>query len=74
MFEGVDVTGYDKFRKEFVSTWRDNMSLTWMNTKGSLSNDKKTMTMSGTHDDTMNGVRDKEVRCLSATDVVSKLL
>ncbi len=52
-FNGMGVTGYDNYKKEYVSTWIDSMSTTLMITKGSV--DGSTFTFTGTMDDPMSG-------------------
>ena len=53
--------GFDKMRKEFICFWRDNFGTGWITTKGSLSEDKKVLKMSGIQDDPCSGVLNQEV-------------
>jgi hypothetical protein len=46
-FEGRGVMGYDNFKKHFVSTWCDTMSTGLSMETGSLSEDGKTLTLTG---------------------------
>jgi hypothetical protein len=54
-FEGHGLTGYDNFRKEYVSVWVDNMGTGVMVTRGKYDPQTKTLRMSGTFDDFMDG-------------------
>lgn len=47
-FEGRGVTGYDNIKKEYVSTWIDNMSTGIMTGKGAFDSAGKVFTESGT--------------------------
>jgi hypothetical protein len=44
-FQGFGVAGYNNTTKEFESTWIDNMGTMQMHSTGTLSADKKTLTM-----------------------------
>ena len=57
--------GYDKMRKEFICFWLNHMGTGWTTMKGSLSEDKKLMKMSGYQDDPCSGVLDQAV-CTAA--------
>ena len=54
-FEGIGYIGYDNIRKQYVSTWMDNMSTAVMSSTGSLDPSGKGMTFKGTMDDPMSG-------------------
>ncbi|MDZ4806117.1 MAG: DUF1579 domain-containing protein [Candidatus Eisenbacteria bacterium] len=60
-FEGFGTTGYDNFRKEYVSTWVDNISTATMMMNGGMK-DAKTIEMTGLMDEPMTGEKDKKVR------------
>ncbi len=61
-FEGVQITGYDNFTKEFVSTWYDNMSTGIMTMKGNWDEGSKTLTYSGTYPDILRPGRECTMR------------
>lgn len=61
-FQGENLLGYDNFREEYVSIWRDNLSTAAMITRGTYDPATKTLTMTGTVDDFMSGTRDIAVR------------
>jgi len=61
-FEGIGMTGYDNFRKEFVSTWQDNMSTTMMRSTGTCNAAGTEFSLSGTMDEPITGERDKKFR------------
>jgi hypothetical protein len=52
-FEGLGYTGYDNIKKQYWSTWMDNMSTAMMTSTGSY--DGKTWTFKGTMPDPMTG-------------------
>jgi hypothetical protein len=52
-FKGLGTTGYDNYRKEYLSTWIDSMSTTMMFTTGQL--EGNTWTYTGKMDDPMSG-------------------
>jgi hypothetical protein len=53
-FSGIGYTGYDNIKKQYVSTWMDDMSTAVMVSMGSASDDK-TYEFSSTVDDPMTG-------------------
>ena len=61
-FEGTNLLGYDNFRNEYVSIWRDNLSTAAMISRGTFDPATKTFTMNATVDDFMTGARDVPVR------------
>ena len=61
-FEGQNLLGYDNFRNEYVSVWRDNLSTAPMISRGTYDPATKTLTMTATVDDFMTGARDVPVR------------
>jgi hypothetical protein len=68
-FEGRNILGYDNFRNEYVSIWRDNLSTAPMISRGTFDPATKTMTMTATMDDFMSGARDVPVRqVMTVTD------
>ena len=60
-FEGHGMTGFDNFRKEYVTTWMDNFSTSIMKMTGTMK-DSKTMEMTGMMDEPMTGEKDKKIR------------
>jgi hypothetical protein len=61
-FEGMGMTGYDIFNKNYVSTWTDNMSTGMMSSKGNANADGTEITMSGTTDEPVTGEKNKKFR------------
>jgi len=62
-FEGFGTTGYDNFRKEYVSTWIDNISTATIVMNGTMK-DAKTLEMTGLMDEPMTGEKGKKIRSL----------
>lgn len=54
-FEGKGLMGYDNFKKQFESTWIDNMGTGIMKTEGKYDAASKTFTMNGKMVDPMTG-------------------
>ncbi|MEO8350070.1 MAG: DUF1579 domain-containing protein, partial [Acidobacteriota bacterium] len=54
-FEGLGYTGYDNYKKQFVSTWMDNMGTSIMTSVGKADSTGKTITFTGEMDDPMEG-------------------
>jgi len=54
-FEGFGITGYDLYKKEYVSTWSDTMSTTIMISRGKMDASGKVMTMTASFDDPLTG-------------------
>jgi len=50
-FNGLGMTGYDNYKKQYLSTWMDSMSTTMMLTTGKV--DGNTFTFTGQMDDPM---------------------
>lgn len=46
-FKGMGMTGYDPFKKKYVSTWVDSMSTTMMSQEGTVDSAGKVFTYSG---------------------------
>jgi len=63
-FEGIEITGYDNFREEYVSMWMDSLSTAIMTTRGTWDEDAQRMVMRGTMDDPLQGARDLPVRSI----------
>ena len=55
-FEGMSTTGYDNTKKEFFSTWIDNMGSGILVTTGNWDDGNKTITLSGTMKNPANGL------------------
>ena len=62
-FKGLGMTGYDNYKKEYLSTWIDTMSTTMMLTTGQV--EGTTWTYTGKMDDPMSG---------TSVDVTEKLI
>jgi len=50
-FEGIGFTGYDNYKKRYVSTWMDSAGTTIMMMTGTWNEKKKSCTMTGMMDD-----------------------
>jgi Protein of unknown function (DUF1579) len=50
-FEGMGQTGYDNYKKKYISTWMDTAGTTIMMMTGTWNEAKKSVTMTGTMDD-----------------------
>jgi hypothetical protein len=58
-FEGLSITGYDNFKKEFVTLWLDTAGTGIYQTAGTLDKASKTRTETGLWDDIMTGGKTK---------------
>lgn len=67
---GVGYTGYDNFKKKYVSFWIDNMSTAMSTMEGSMDAGGKTLTMWGKMDEPSTGEKGKKVKYV--TRVVDK--
>lgn len=67
---GVGITGYDNFKKKYVSFWIDNMGTAMSHMEGSIDNDGRVMTMWGKMDEPMTGEKGKKVKYV--TRVIDK--
>lgn len=54
-FEGRGTTGYDNYSKEYISTWVDNMGTGVFVSRGKYDPAAKSLVMTGTMDDFMDG-------------------
>ena len=61
-FTGIGLTGYDNFKKKYVSFWIDNMSTAMSTMDGALDKDGKSLTMRGKMDEPATGEKDKKVK------------
>ena len=61
-YEGIGLTGYDNFKKQFVGTWTDNMNTAVLTMQGHLDQSGKTLTMYGQMDEPTTGEQDKPVK------------
>jgi hypothetical protein len=61
-FHGVGITGYDNFKKKYVSTWMDDMGTGIFISEGSADADGKVLTFLGKMDDPMTGQKDKPTK------------
>jgi len=60
-FEGRSITGYDNSKKQFVSTWIDNMGSGIVFMKGTYDEPSKTLTLKGVQTDPTTG-KDADIR------------
>ncbi|MGD2087236.1 MAG: DUF1579 domain-containing protein [Candidatus Aminicenantes bacterium] len=58
-FEGIALTGYDNFKKKFVTIWFDSAGTGFYHASGSLDKTSKTRTETGLWDDIMTGGKSK---------------
>jgi hypothetical protein len=61
-FEGTGMTGYDNFKKQYVSSWTDNMSTAMMLSTGTANADGSEFSLAGTMDDCMTGEKNMKFR------------
>ncbi len=61
-FQGVGITGYDNFKKKYVSFWIDNMGTGMLTSEGTADPEAKVMTFQGKMDDPMSGQKDKPMK------------
>jgi hypothetical protein len=54
-FSGIGYTGYDNYKKKYVSTWMDTASTSVLNMSGSYDKAGKVLTMTGKTDDFTTG-------------------
>jgi len=54
-FEGMGITGYDLYKKEWVSFWIDTMGTGFLLARGKMDPSGKVMTMTATYDDPATG-------------------
>ena len=66
--EGMSITGYDNFTKEFTSIWIDNMGTGTTVAKGSYDKETKTITLHGSMVDPMTGKDTKYRQVLNIID------
>ena len=63
-YEGISITGYDNFKKEYITLWIDNAGTGFYLTSGNLDKASKTRIETGLWDDIMTGGKSK-VKCLT---------
>ncbi len=61
-FQGVGITGYDNFKKKYVSFWIDNMGTGMLTSEGGADAEAKMITFQGKMDDPMSGQKDKPMK------------
>ena len=66
--EGMSITGYDNFTKEFTSIWIDNMGTGTTVAKGTYDKETKTITLHGSMVDPMTGKDTKYRQVLNIID------
>ncbi|MBD3163545.1 MAG: DUF1579 domain-containing protein [Candidatus Eisenbacteria bacterium] len=62
VFRGIGIVGFDKFNKEYVNSWVDNMGTGIFTATGVYDPAEKTYTYTGTMDDPMTGREDVPFR------------
>ena len=67
-FDGIGYTGYDKIRKQYVSSWMDTMSTGFMVSTGKAGADGKSWTYEGSMDDPMSGASVPLKQTMTAVD------
>jgi hypothetical protein len=73
-FSGMGLTGYDNFKKKYVSFWIDNMGTGMYTMEGEMDKDGKSCTYWGLMDDPMTGEKDKKVKYVLTMDGPDKQL
>jgi hypothetical protein len=63
-YKGLGVTGYDNFKKKYVTFWIDDSGTGMFTTEGAASGDGKEFTLMGKMDDPASGEKDKPVKCI----------
>jgi hypothetical protein len=63
-FKGIGIEGYDNFKKQYVSTWIDNMSTGILTMYGTADASGKVVTYEGKMDDPMTGAKDKKYKAI----------
>jgi len=71
-FEGMGMTGYDKFRKEYVSSWTDSVSTTIATLRGASDAAGKVFTYEGKMDDCMSGTKDVPYKIVTRVESPNK--
>jgi len=61
-FNGIGITGYDNFKKKYVSFWIDDMGTGMSTSEGTADAAGKVFTFVGKMDDAMTGEKDKTVK------------
>jgi hypothetical protein len=61
-FEGMEITGYDSFRGEYITLWIDTMATSFMTTRGTYDAAEGALIMRGEADDVVAGRRDEPIR------------
>ncbi len=64
-FLGMDIVGYDNFRKQYISLWIDNMSTSFMTARGTMNAAGNELQMRGANDDIMTGEKDKPFKTVT---------
>ena len=61
-FEGMEIEGYDNFKKEHFILWIDNMGTMMLTGTGSADSTGKVITYQSIYDDPMTGEKNKKMR------------
>ena len=64
-FNGMGITGYDKFNKKYVNTWIDSMGTGILSSDGSADASGKVLTFNGKMDEPYSGEKAKPVRMVT---------
>jgi hypothetical protein len=63
-FQGMGITGYDKFKKQYTSTWVDSFSTGIFSSLGTADANGKVITFIGEMDEPLTGEKNKKIRSL----------
>src|SRR5262249_51141243 len=63
-FNGFGITGYDKFKKQFISSWVDNFGTSILNTLGTVDASGKVITYIGEMDEPLTGEKGKKFKMI----------
>jgi hypothetical protein len=61
-FQGMGITGYDNFKKKYVSTWIDSMGTGLFTSEGTADEGGKVLTFTGKMDEPATGEKDKPAK------------
>jgi hypothetical protein len=64
-FNGMGLTGYDKFNNKYVSFWIDDMGTGMFTTEGTADENGKVLTFTGKMDDPMTGEKGKSMKLIT---------
>lgn len=61
-FHGMGITGYDNMNQKYLGFWIDEMMTSFMMSEGTFDASGKVLTMEGTYDDPVMGVKGKKFK------------